>query len=261
MLLLLLAAKLMLQPVGGLPPPGTKAAGCCGITDTGSDCDTQPKGAWNTTTFGIKSLAECARRCTNCSQCSYVSFNPAPNSEDCSWYNEASCDLGRLLHVEGYESEFVQPGRGPPPAPPVNVVVDWENVRIASTCTAATIEVDVMPFLSRDLWGGPFDGCERPLRYTDLLPPASPFPPRGSLPRCCSRVAAAVSFAATAFLSDYTALSNLGAEFVRFAPWSPDPRAVVLELSPSDCTNEKPATNFNSTVYDAITRDFMEAVW
>eukprot|EP01052_Picozoa_sp_SAG31_P066861 SAG31_NODE_25654_length_457_cov_0.837989_1_plen_89_part_10 len=86
-------------------------------------------------------------------QCSFVSYNPAPDSEDCSWYNEASCDLGALLKLKGYESEFVQAGRGAPPAPPVTVAVDWKDVTVASSRTAATVEVDVMPFLSRDEWG------------------------------------------------------------------------------------------------------------
>jgi hypothetical protein len=35
---------------------------------------------------------------------------------------------------------------------------------------------------------------------------------------------------------------------------------VVPELAPSDCTKDKPATNWNSTYFDAIVRDFMAAV-
>ena len=35
---------------------------------------------------------------------------------------------------------------------------------------------------------------------------------------------------------------------------------VVLELRPSDCTATKPATNWNSTAFDAVTADFMQAV-
>ena len=250
--LLPLVAAASLSTAGALPPPGTKAAGCCGVTDPGSDCDTQPKGSWNTTAHGISTLEKCASRCANCSQCSYVSFNPAPDSEDCSWYNEASCNFGQMMKVAGYESEFVQAGR---PPPPVTVAVDWEDVTVASTRTAATIEVDVMPFLSRDEWGGPFDGCTGLFMAYRLLPPAA----------AAATAAAAAAAAARAdyqrlssplslLRADYTALSNLGAEFVRFAPWNPDPRAVVLELRPSDCTKDKPSTNFNSTVSDAITR-------
>ena len=32
------------------------------------------------------------------------------------------------------------------------------------------------------------------------------------------------------------------------------------ELTPPDCTATKPATNWNSTLFDGIVRDFMEAV-
>ena len=98
----------------------------------------------------------------------------------------------------------------------VNVSIDWGR-ELTQTRTAATVEVDVMPFLGRADFGGPFDGY-------------------------------------------YQALSNLGAEYVRYSPWFMNPRAVVPELTPSDCTVEKPATNWNSTYFDAIMRDFMHAV-
>ena len=44
------------------------------------------------------------------------------------------------------------------------------------------------------------------------------------------------------------------------APWFANPRAVVPELTPSDCTATKPATNWNSSYFDDIMRDFMAAV-
>ena len=47
---------------------------------------------------------------------------------------------------------------------------------------------------------------------------------------------------------------------VRYAPWFPNPRVVVTELTPSDCTESKPATNWNSTLFDGIMADFMSAV-
>ena len=99
----------------------------------------------------------------------------------------------------------------------IQVAVDWDapSTRVAST--AATVEVDVMPFLGRTREGGPFD-----------------------------------AYAA--------ALQNLGAEFVRFSPWFPYPRVVVPELRPPDCTQTKPATNWNSTLFDQIVSDFMLAV-
>ena len=98
-----------------------------------------------------------------------------------------------------------------------------------------------MPFLGRADWGGPFNAY-------------------------------------------YESLSNLGAEYVRYvrprpcclrwhalwrgaerrrreqAPWFANPRAVVPELTPSDCTATKPATNWNSSYFDDIMRDFMAAV-
>jgi hypothetical protein len=98
------------------------------------------------------------------------------------------------------------------------------------------------------------------------------------------------------FNAYFEALSNLGSEFVRYAPCTsptryplirtvlrrrlaqpvinpppslllpppppgfPNPRVVVTELTPSDCTATKPATNWNSTLFDGIMADFMAAV-
>ena len=76
----------------------------------------------------------------------------------------------------------------------------------------ATVEVDVMPFLGRTSFGGPFDA------YSE-------------------------------------ALSGIGASYVRFSPWYPNPRVVVPELRPSDCTPSKPATNWNSTMLDDVVRE------
>ena len=99
----------------------------------------------------------------------------------------------------------------------IQVAVDWDAPPTRVASTAATVEVDVMPFLGRTREGGPFD-----------------------------------AYAA--------ALQNLGAEFVRFSPWFPYPRVVVPELRPPDCTPTKPATNWNSTLFDQIVSDFMLAV-
>lgn len=98
----------------------------------------------------------------------------------------------------------------------VKIEVDWSTT-IAQATTAATIEVDVMPFLGRTDFGGPFNAY-------------------------------------------YEALANLGSEFVRYAPWFPNPKVVVTELTPPDCTKDKPATNWNSTMLDQIVSDFMGAV-
>eukprot|EP00666_Eupelagonemidae_sp_cell4sb_P012218 gene12218-18228_t len=107
--------------------------------------------------------------------------------------------------------------RGAAAAPlAASVRVDW-GAEAGRSRTAATMEVDVMPFLGRTRYGGPFRA------YSD-------------------------------------ALSGLGAEFVRFAPWFPNPRVVVPELSPPDCTEQRPAANWNSTLLDGVLRDFMGAV-
>merc|ERR1712166_485702 len=98
----------------------------------------------------------------------------------------------------------------------VTVSVDWTKV-LTRTSTAATIEVDVMPFLGRTNFGGSFNAY-------------------------------------------YEAMTNLGAEYVRYAPWFPNPRVVVTELTPHKCTASEPSTNWNSTLFDEIVRDFMAAV-
>ena len=86
----------------------------------------------------------------------------------------------------------------------VQVTVDWTAPPTKVVSTAATVEVDVMPFLGRTSEGGPFNA------YIE-------------------------------------ALSNLGAEYVRFSPWYPYPRVVVPELDPPDCTPTNPATNWPHT--------------
>jgi hypothetical protein len=122
----------------------------------------------------------------------------------------------RLRAAMPYLRAARHPGRAPvlqPPSLTSRAAAAAEMV----THTAATVEVDVMPFLGRADWGGPFNAY-------------------------------------------YEALANLGSEYVRYAPWFPNPRVVVTELTPSDCTATKPATNWNSTYFDAIMRDFMAAV-
>ena len=134
--------------------------------------------------------------------------------------------LGLLLLAPEQATAAHTPAPPPPtPTSPITLTIDWSK-ETRRTNTAATVEVDVMPFLARQPatdpviaghYGGPFD------KY-------------------------------------YEALSNLNASFVRFAPWCPNPRLVVPELTPPDCTASKPATNWNSTFFDQIMKDFMEAV-
>ena len=107
--------------------------------------------------------------------------------------------------------------RATAPTPATVSAVQWSATPLRVASTAATVEVDVMPFLARVAEGGPFAAY-------------------------------------------YKALSELGADFVRYAPWCPYPRVVVPELTPPDCTKTKRATNWNSTLFDGIMKDFMEAV-
>jgi hypothetical protein len=127
----------------------------------------------------------------------------------------------------------------------IDIGVDWAAAPARVASTASTVEVDVMPFLGRTSEGGPFNGY-------------------------------------------FEALSNLGCDFVRYAPCAlatrratpapltplttddavalhaaagyPYPQVVVTELTPPDCTSTRPATNWNSSLFDGIMRDFMTAV-
>ena len=96
------------------------------------------------------------------------------------------------------------------------VTIDWSHERL-KTRTAATIEVDVMPFLGQTTFGGPFDAYHK-------------------------------------------AMAELDAEYVRFAPWTPNPRVTVPELTAPDCNASSPATNWNSTLLDGVMADFFSAV-
>ena len=59
----------------------------------------------------------------------------------------------------------------------------------------------------------------------------------------------------------FEAQSELGAEYQRLLPWFMNPKAVVTELTPPDCTRTKPSTNWDSAVFDQVVSDFMTAVW
>ncbi len=129
----------------------------------------------------------------------------------------------------------------------VTVNIDWEE-SLAQTATAATIEVDVMPFLGRTTYGGPFNSYYEALSNlgSEYVRWDSHFLSHGSAPCmvCNDHRSPAITFLQ-----------------VRYAPWFPNPRVVVTELTPPDCTETKPATNWNSTLFDGIMSDFMSAVW
>jgi hypothetical protein len=72
----------------------------------------------------------------------------------------------------------------------------------------------------------------------------------------CSRPAPALE------LLDSDSLPGIGhlARAINACTGYPYPQVVVTELTPPDCTATKPATNWNSTLFDGIMRDFMSAV-
>ena len=149
--------------------------------------------------------------------------------------------------------------------PPISLAIDWTK-KSSVTNTAATVEVDVMPFLARQPqtdpyitghYGGPFDAYYKALselnasyvRFAPVrcccctaLPPLHPLSPHLKLAPCH------VPFCASTH------------RFTRHMQWCPNPRLVVPELTPSDCTASKPATNWNSTFFDQLMKDFMHAV-
>jgi hypothetical protein len=136
-------------PAPALPIPiGAVTNGTCGHTGWSVACDTASRGAFDARKEGIKDLAGCAARVKQCKQGAFASFSVDHN--DCSWYS--ACDgWPRLEDATLYQTERV---RGPPPppgsspSPPVSIEIDWtKETRRAST--AATVEVDVMPFLAR----------------------------------------------------------------------------------------------------------------
>ena len=219
----------------GPPPIGTIGNGTCGPTNFGGNCNEDTHGAYDANALGIKSLSACVNyiRGKGCKMGKYVSYSAA--TSDCSWYSDCQMDElcedcsqpgpncpgglapgGHCPHYYPYESEYI--GQPPPPVPtgPLTVAVDWSS-ELITTQTAATVEVDVMPFLGEADWGGPFESYER-------------------------------------------ALSQLDSEFVRFSPWFANPRVVVPELTPHVCSATQPSTNWNSTYFDGVVKDFMEAV-
>ena len=105
----------------------------------------------------------------------------------------------------------------------ISVAIDW-TTETRRTSTAATVEVDVMPFLARQ-------------------PQTDPY--------------VTAHHYGGSFEKYYAALKNLNASYVRFAPWCPNPRLVVPELTPPDCTATKPATNWNSSFFDQLMLDFL----
>jgi hypothetical protein len=183
----------------------------------------------NEPNHGVKitgSPAQCCTLCQSFANCTFWNYEYGGSASQHTCYSQPGgcCFLktdaawpGTLMpgHPE-ITSGSTKPLPTPPPAGPMTVSVDW-NSQIITTETAATVEVDVMPFLGEADWGGPFESYKK-------------------------------------------ALGELDSEFVRFAPWFANPRVVVPELTPHVCSATQPSTNWNSTYFDGVMKDFMEAV-
>ena len=253
--LLLLGLAVGAAPAPSAPPAvGAIGNGTCGPTKVGLDCNTAPKGSFP----GMKTFGECVTKVKGCKMGNYVAFSLGWN--DCSWYSTCDWDhlcadctkpgpncpnpatggcpvyhpwVAEVLYNIGPPAPPaptppappVPPPPPPPPAPPTVFTLDvnWGAAPITTASTAATVEVDCCePFLTRD-----------PAAHT-----------HGGGP----------------FASYLSAMKDLGAEFVRFAPWYPYPKVAVVELEPTDCTATTPASNWNSSLFDPILADFMSAV-
>ena len=88
--------------------PGTNNTGTCGDTTfmNRSQCDSEPRGAFNASQYRIRTLAECVTMVAQCRMGNYASFSTL--EADCSWYQQ--CDMGNLDVVgRGYISEVIAP--------------------------------------------------------------------------------------------------------------------------------------------------------
>ena len=207
------------------PPPGPMPAGC--FVEKATDYKFAPGNVFPTDAahpHGLRlvdSAAQCCTLCQSLKNCSFWTFEHGGTDAQptCYQYSQACCILKTAAAAGGsaYNANALSgTPQPPPPAGPLVVSVDWDTP-IITTQTAATVEVDVMPFLGEADWGGPFEAYK-------------------------------------------SALGKLDSEFVRFAPWFANPRVVVPELTPHVCTATHPSTNWNSTYFDGVMKDFMEAV-
>eukprot|EP01051_Picozoa_sp_SAG22_P014960 SAG22_NODE_1890_length_3373_cov_1.512523_2_plen_775_part_00 len=109
------------------------------------------------------------------------------------------------------------------------VGVDWSApAAVGVTSAAATVEVDVMPFMSRN--GGP------------------------------NRTRDNNSSLGGPFEAYFSALQDLGSDYTRFAPWFGYPKTIVAELRRPNCSAGSPVgAGWNSSIMDGILADFMAA--
>ena len=56
-------------------------------------CKTGYSGSWHARRFNITSLDECARMCTGCQNCAFVSYLPSAQPASCEWFSECEAPL------------------------------------------------------------------------------------------------------------------------------------------------------------------------
>ena len=119
----------------------------------------------------VNSTASAEACCTLCKQyaaqgdgCVFWQFS----TQGCYGHPAGCCRLkdqtawagrgpGDAYTTSGSIQAFPGPTPAPPPPAPVHAAVDWSAAPVRIASTAATVEVDVMPFLGRTPEGGPFD--------------------------------------------------------------------------------------------------------
>ena len=63
----------------------------CRSRDKCMHCKTGYSGSWHARRFNITSLDECARMCTGCQNCAFVSY--LPSAASCEWFSECESPL------------------------------------------------------------------------------------------------------------------------------------------------------------------------
>lgn len=85
--------KMLTKATVSVPPGdptvvGTQSSGFCGDTAPAPpilDCNTAPRGSWDTSVSGIHSLADCVAKAAPCKMANWVSYGEL--AHDCSWYS------------------------------------------------------------------------------------------------------------------------------------------------------------------------------
>ena len=159
-------------------PPGPLPAGCYADDAHGpSSYKFAPGNVFpNEPNHGVKlvdSPAQCCKLCQTFQNCSFWTYSAGgtPSQPTCYSSQGACCFLktdaakGGDQPTPGVVSGSTKP-YPPQPTGPLKVTVDW-TTEVITTETAATVEVDVMPFLGEADWGGPFQGYKSALDHLD----------------------------------------------------------------------------------------------